>query len=204
MASEVDIGNLALAHLGEAADVSSFDPPEGSPQAEHCARFYPIARDVCLQAQSWKFARRTVLIDAPLGTTVDGWAYAYALPADWLKVNRIYSEGSRRDIDTPFEFETETDDNGQQILLTDLESPYLVYTRKVDDTSKFSPTFVTALSYLLAAMLAGPVIKGDAGQAANKYWLQVWRSFLGLGMALDSANQHVTLDPVPSGIAARA
>lgn len=204
MASETDIGNLALAHLGEAADLSSFDPPEGSPHAENCARFYPIARDACLQVQGWKFARRTVLLDAPLAETVDGWVYTYALPTDWLKVLRIYSEGSRRDIDTPFEFETETDSNGQQILLTDLANPYLVYIRRVEDTTKFSPTFVTSLSYLLAAMLAGPVLKGEAGESANKYWLQVWRSFLGLGMALDSANQHVKLDPLPGSIAARA
>ena len=33
MASEVDICNLALAHLGDAATVSSINPPEGSIQA---------------------------------------------------------------------------------------------------------------------------------------------------------------------------
>lgn len=49
MASEVDICNLALARLGDNATVASIDPPEGSAQAEHCARFYAIARDSLLE-----------------------------------------------------------------------------------------------------------------------------------------------------------
>ena len=58
MASEVEICNLALSHLGDTATVASSDPPEGSAQAEHCARFYPIARDALLEMQNWKFATR--------------------------------------------------------------------------------------------------------------------------------------------------
>ena len=45
MASDVDVCNLALAHLGDEATVASISPPEGSAQAGHCARFYPMARD---------------------------------------------------------------------------------------------------------------------------------------------------------------
>ena len=47
MATEVDICNLALAHLGDDATIASIKPPEGSAQAEKSARFYPIARDTC-------------------------------------------------------------------------------------------------------------------------------------------------------------
>ena len=56
MASVVDICNLALAHIGDDATVSSIDPPEGSAQAEHCKRFYAIARDTMLQMHNWNFA----------------------------------------------------------------------------------------------------------------------------------------------------
>jgi hypothetical protein len=204
VASSVDIANMALAHLGDEAAVTSFDPPDGSAQAEHCARYYPIARDVCLEAHSWKFARLTTQLTSPLVATVDGWTYAYALPTDFLKVGRIYPAGARRDIDKIYEFDTEADATGQLILLTDVENPYLVYVRVIEDTSKFTPTFVTALSYLLASMLAGPVIKGEAGETASKNWLQVWRSFLGMGTMLDGMNQRVKLDPLPGPIAARA
>ena len=58
MASDVEICNLALSHLGDTATVASIDPPEGSAQAEHCARFYPIARDALLEKHDWSWATR--------------------------------------------------------------------------------------------------------------------------------------------------
>jgi hypothetical protein len=58
VASEVDICNLALGHIGDSATVSSINPPEGSAQAEHCSRFYPIARDSLLEMHNWGFATK--------------------------------------------------------------------------------------------------------------------------------------------------
>ena len=58
MASDTDICNLALSHLGDEASVVTIDPPEGSPQADHCARFYPIARDSGLQMTAASFGHR--------------------------------------------------------------------------------------------------------------------------------------------------
>ena len=62
MASEVDICNLALSHLGDNATVASIDPPEGSAQAEHCSRFYPIARDTLLEMHNWNFSTRRAVL----------------------------------------------------------------------------------------------------------------------------------------------
>jgi hypothetical protein len=204
VASEVDIGNLALSHIGEEAAVTSFDPVDGTIHAEHLARFYPVARDVCLEAHAWKCNRRTEQLTDPLATVPDGWNFAYATPADLLKVLRLYPEGARRDIVTIYEFEVESDDNGQEMILTDIENPFLIYSRKIVDTSKFSPTLTLAISYLLASLLAGPVLKGDSGEAASKYWLQAWQALLGVSTTLDSINQRLNLDPTPSSIAARA
>ena len=66
MASVVDICNLALAHLGDDATISSIDPPEGSAQAEHCKRFYTSARDTLLQLHPWNFASKRIAL-AELG-----------------------------------------------------------------------------------------------------------------------------------------
>lgn len=221
MASEVDISNLALNHLGEDGSVSSLDPPDGSAHADRCAIFYPQARDVCLQAHNWKFAKRTVQLTEPMGYAVDGWLYTYAVPSDCLKVTLVYPQGYRRDTNQLFqlpdfpsyplsafagqltEFDTEVDDQGNAILLTDVENPYLIYTMAIEDTSKFPPMFTTALSYLLASMLAGPVLKGDVGMAANKYWLQIWQQFVSTAATLDSMNQRVRDDRTPSNITAR-
>ena len=202
MASDVDIANLALGHLGEEASLISLDPPDGSAYAEHAARFYPVARDLCLEAHDWKFARRTIQLTGEV-QAVDDYAYAYALPRDTLSVQRIYPQDWRRDLTGIDEFEVETDDNGQSILLCDLETPYAIYTRRIDDTSKFSPSFVSALSYLLASMLAGPIVKGEAGQQANKYLFTMWRAMVGTAMTLDSMKQRLNLDQLPSSIQAR-
>lgn len=204
MASEVDIGNMALSHIGDEANLISFDPPDGTVQAEHVACYYPIARDVCLETHSWKSNRATTQLTEPLGTVPDGWTYAYAVPSDFLKVGRLYPAGGRRDITTIYEFEIESGDDGEVIILTDVENPYLIYSRRISDTSKFSPTLVLAISYLLASLLAGPVLKGEAGEAASKYWLQAWQALLGVSATLDSVNQRLNLDPTPSSILARA
>lgn len=202
MASETDIANLALDHLGEDGTITSFDPPDGSVHAEKCARFYPLARDMCLEAHAFTFARRTLqLTDTIAGG--DDYAYTYPLPSDCLKVLRVYPEDWRRDLTGIDEFEVETTDDGQKILMCDLETPQLMYVRKVTDTSKFSPSFVISLSYLLASMLAGPIIKGDAGQTANKYWFTLWRAYIGTAATLDANNQRLNLDQAPSSILAR-
>ena len=58
MATEIDICNLALAHLGDDATIASIKPPEGSAQAEHAARYYPIARNSLLESHTWNFAAK--------------------------------------------------------------------------------------------------------------------------------------------------
>jgi hypothetical protein len=54
----------------------------------------------------------------------------------------------------------------------------LRYTSRVTDTTKFSPLFNMSLSWLLASMLAGPVIKGDAGAAEGKRCYQMFQAHL--------------------------
>jgi hypothetical protein len=86
VSSEVDICNMALGHLGDDATVASLDPPEGSAQAEHCARFYPMARDAMLDAHKWGFATRRASLALLSETPPSPWRYAYAQPADALNL----------------------------------------------------------------------------------------------------------------------
>src|SRR6185312_13769649 len=90
--SEVTICNLALAHLGDTATVASISPPDGSVQAQLCARFYFAARDAALEMAAWGFATRRIAMSLlqeavcdssprvyPDGTPAT-WRYMYALP----------------------------------------------------------------------------------------------------------------------------
>ncbi len=180
MASEIDICNLALAHLGDSATVSSIDPPEGSSQAEHCARFYPIARDSLLEMHSWGFATRRIQL-AQVANAWPEWDYAYAMPNNALNVIAVIPPDATDDYTpvlqsstglesaggefTPKEFACEIDDEGSQIILTDQPNAVLRYTTTINDPTKFSPLFIVALSWHLASMLAGPVVKGETGSA---------------------------------------
>jgi hypothetical protein len=178
MASEVDICNLALGHLGDNATVASLDPPEGSAQAEHCARFYPLARDAILELHDWNFATRRAQ-PAQIASPWPQWKYAYVQPSDCLRVLAVLDPEATDDFSmsmpnmgraqyTPQTFVCETDEEGREIILTNQENALVRYVAFVSDTTKFTPLFVTTVTWHLASLLAGPVIKGDAGRAEGK------------------------------------
>lgn len=201
MASEVDICNLALARLGDNATVASIDPPEGSAQAEHCARFYPVARDSLLEMHAWKFATRRVLL-AQLTTDTWNWSFAYAEPTGVLKLLAVLPASASSDADTQ-DYEAETDGNGTPIILTDQEGASLRYVAHVTDTTVFSPLFVDALAWLLASYLAGPVLKGDAGAAMAKACLQSFMLALSNAKVSDANQRKVRPEHKPDWIAGR-
>lgn len=204
MASEVDICNLALAHLGDTATVTSLDPPEGSAQAEHCARFYPIARDSLLEMHTWGFATRRVTL-ALLGSGWPEWDYSYMQPSDALNIIAIlppdasddYSQGLSNVPNAaggsyvPQAFSCETDGSGNDVILTDQADAVLRYTNIVTDTTKFSPLFVMTLSWQLASMLAGPMLKGEAGAAESKRCAAVMRGYLSQAIQSDAAQRRI-------------
>ncbi len=66
--STVQICNLALAKLGDVAQVTSISPPDGSMQATYCALFYGQALAVLLDKYAWTFAVRTAPLSAESGT----------------------------------------------------------------------------------------------------------------------------------------
>lgn len=204
MASDVDVCNLALAHLGDKATVSSISPPEGSAQAEHCARFYPIARDLVLEAHEWGFATKRATLALLTATPPPGFCFVYALPADCRNIidlirpfdptfHALYGAGRVDDEDwtlepAPYELETLTD--GTQAIYTDLESAQIRYVAGITDITKFSTQAVDAIGWLLAAYLSGPVIKGDAGAEFAASCMKAYTISLGQAMANDANNRR--------------
>lgn len=189
MSTKVDICNLALSHLGDSATVVSLDPPEGSAQAEHCARFYPIALATLLERHPWGFATvRAALVPTTNPSTT--WKYAYAMPSDSVNLLAVLAPDASSDtsvatlnptiwdygtstptvnwgtVYTPQDYIAESQADGTEIILTNQIGAILRYTRLVDDTSRFTPLFTETLSWLLASKLAGPVLKGESGRKA--------------------------------------
>lgn len=212
MASATDICNLALAHLGDTATVASIDPPDGSAQASHCARFYPIARDTLLEMHTWGFATKRITLAYAPSNPSSSWAYAYAAPTAVINYLSVldplaaddYSAGIQMagigpystptvalGVYTPQDFVVETDGADNDIILTNQRDAVLRYTTVVDDTTKFSPLFVRCLSHHLASMLAGPLIKGEVGRAVAEAQLKLAGALQLQAEGSDANQRHV-------------
>lgn len=214
MASEVDICNLALAHLGDVAGVSSISPPDQSAQAKHCARFYPISRDALLEMHPWGFATKRMSL-ALLSTDSNQWSYVYAGPTDVVNYLKIIDPDASDDFSstlvlanslpgsvnagqgvyTPQTFIVETNDDGDELVYTNQENAILVYSALVTDTTKFSPLFVETLGYLLASKLAGPIVKGEEGRKVAADMLKTAMGYLGRATTSDANQRRTNISP---------
>ena len=213
MASVVAICNLALGHLGDRATLTSIDPPEGSSQADHCAQFWPLARDEALSACDWRFASRTATLARLDDSLQDNptWRYAFALPADLLVARElVYSSGFVFASENVFlygsnapRFELGTLDNGTVVLYSNELLTALRYTRRVTDPTKYTPMLTTGLSYLMASFLAGPVLKGKTGAGASAAMRQSWDMYMGKAAMSDANQTRKTTTFKPSSIRAR-
>lgn len=196
MASDINIVNLALAHLGETGSVVSIDPPEGSAQANFAAQFYPIARDALLQPYPWNFNTRRIA-PATLTSQTTSYAFAYPIPGNALNIFSVLPPdttddyvGSLNPLPPPPVLQTELNtvstgilpqnyarevlDDGQDVIYTDIENAVIRYGIRITDAAKFPPLFVLALSRLLAVYLCGTLIKGKRGREEAKSQYQMF------------------------------
>lgn len=159
MSNAVEICNLALGHIGSDANIASISPPDGSVESGYCARYYPLARKLTIALAQWSFATtRKALAEVDNSSNV--WQFAYAQPADCIKPYRILKAGATNEQDGA----SFTIEGG--VIYTNEPEAKLVYTRDITDATKFSPEFISALSWMISSYLAGPIIKGNEGANA--------------------------------------
>lgn len=207
MFSVVDICNLALSLLGDSATVVSIDPPEGSAQAEHCKRYWPHALQSVLEAHPWGFATKRVK-PAQLAQRNSAWSYHYALPHDALRVFAVLPPNAPDDYEekgqaVPVAYQIERE-GGQIHILTDQREAVVRYLATADDPGLYPATFVDALVWKLAGMLAGSLRKGDAGAAEAKRCQEMYVHYLRLAIAKDSEQRRVRVRPQTPWIQVRA
>ena len=148
MRSIVDLCNLALSHLAQGYVVNDLN--ERTTHANLCNTYYPICRQELLDDEhQWSFAVARVYLNVDAGYTAQT---AYVLPSDIIKTFQLES-GERFYIE------------GDHLFTSD-PAPVLRYVRDVKDLSRLPPTFKVALSYLLAARIAGPLSQDQQQQAA--------------------------------------
>ena len=142
MVSTVDICNLALDELGEAA-ITALD--EGSPVANLCQRNFGPARDQVLRAHPWNFAVARRKLARLAAAPAFGFQYAYQRPTDWLRTLSVHASAGGTD-NVPFRMEGDR-------FLTDAPDLYLRYVARIEDPNRYDPLFTDALAMRLAARL---------------------------------------------------
>lgn len=167
----------------------------------------------------WGFATRRAQLSLIGERVVNQWAYAYGMPAAWLNALRVIDINASSEWTSPYPaavdqcspywfgasmqtgtkvdqpFVVETTDQGIDILYTNQQNALLVYTVLVTDPTKFSPLFDTALSYLLASYLAGPIIKGSEGRAVARDMLNTAQAYLARATGSDAGDRMVDFVP---------
>jgi len=201
MASDVDIINFALARLGDEATVASISPPEGSAQAEHAARFYPVARDSMLESHPWRFATRRAVL-APLSQNAWNWNLVYAAPTGMLRLLSVIPMAAPDEAQS-CEYELASDASSVPIIYTNQEAASARYVARVTDSTQFSPLFTDALAWLLASYLAGPVIKGDTGMKVGQACYATFRIAEAQAKTSDANQRHVEPRHQPDWMRAR-
>lgn len=171
--SEAGICNIALLRIGVTDTIDALT--DASDEAKACTVLYAQARDTLLQSFRWPFAQRRATLALLASVEVEGWGYAYALPADFLAARSVWG-GSRTG--TPVPYALEHSATSGRMLLTDMPDAELHYTAQVTAVGVFPPLFVDALVWALAQDLAMalPVKEGAQVRAKQGYELALSRA----------------------------
>lgn len=198
MASSVDICNMGLGHIGARAVVSAINPPDGSTEASLCSRFYPQAVRRALEMHDWAFARKRSALGVLATNASEVWTYAYSLPSDCFVPRRILT-----DLATAYEEDSENFKREDTVLYSNKAAAVLVYTFDQQDTTKFSAAFTDVASYLLAAYLAGPILKGSEGATTGAKLRAAAAEVIKEAAKVDAQSADIPNDFTPGSIGAR-
>jgi len=170
--SQVGIINLGYSRIG-VARISSLT--EDTAQRIAATAIWDYIRDLVLEASDWRFAKTRAILAQLEETPVYGYDYAYALPADFLKLCLqkesdpvIYPSGAYSSAWTAegvtirarqFGYIIEALEDGTLCLFTDYDDSggdelFITYIRKETDPAKYTAHFISTFAYRLAAELS--------------------------------------------------
>lgn len=149
MPSETDICNMALMKVGAKPLISSLI--EDSDNARVCNTFYAAVRDAVLRSHPWNCALHRATITALVTAPDSDWDHQYQLPTNPYCL-RLLQVGTLEDQPTRWTVE------GRR-LLTDEDSPPIVYVKRITDTNEFDALLIDALVLKLAIKIVMPLSK---------------------------------------------
>ena len=81
-------------------------------------------------------------------------------------------------------------------IYSNQENALLRYQSLVTDSTTFSPLFIVTLSWHLASMMAGPIIKGDQGMAEAKRCIEMMQGYLSSAKQADNLQRDITIEHI--------
>jgi hypothetical protein len=175
MATDTEIANLALSHLGIGKTIANIDT-ERSQEAIACRTFFDLAKEATLRDFAWPFATKFAALALVEEDPTDEWAYSYRYPSDCLMIRRIIS-GTRNDTrQSQAPYKIGQDESGI-ILYTDKEDAEAEYTIRVTNNALYPSDFVLAFSFRLASYVAPRLTAGDpfklGDRAFQRYMMEI-------------------------------
>lgn len=158
--AQVDLCNQAFRSLGEQR--IALPPDVSNPRWVLALAFYDQTQDTCLTEHFWNFATTRVVLARAAGVTPAwGFAGAFALPGDYLALQRVQ---------TGIEYQREG-----TYFVSDEETLPLTYTARIVDVTQW-PAYFT--QYFVAALTATVAEQTTGQQAKHQLWLQLAESRL--------------------------
>ncbi|UZP67381.1 hypothetical protein N1030_17565 [Desulfovibrio mangrovi] len=145
MASVISICNKGLRYLGGEEILSLEQESRG---ARLCSQYYSEVRDELLEEHHWNFAARYIALASLPAAPLFGFARAYQLPADCLRVRRLRGNADFEVVEN-------------RVLYSDAYPAEAVVTVRVTDPARFPALFVEVLARKLAAELAVPLMNSS-------------------------------------------
>lgn len=147
--SSIELCSSALIKIG-ANSIGSFE--DGTAEARIARSLYPLIRDALLTAHPWSFATTTARLPRLADDPIADFAYAYALPADFLKALGAGPDGRGRGLIYQLA-------GGR--LLTNAPEVTLTYLGRPGEGA-FPPFFSAALVTRLAAEFCIPLTENGS------------------------------------------
>ena len=186
MATNVQICNLALSHIGSRAFIQDLSS-DTSVETRYCNLLFNDARQAVLRdaPHGWGFAYKVEALALKVSADVTipaNWVYAYAWPADCLRALHIVTANNIAD---PVPFLPGTDIALEaKVIFSNEADAVLGYTADIITSHMFDAGFVHALSWHLAADLAPP-LTGD--RAIQDVSFRLYRQALDAALRTDAS-----------------
>jgi hypothetical protein len=194
--STTQIANMALSGLGIGYQIADLDA-DSDAEAQICRLHFEAVRDTLLEAHAWPWANAQATLALVAEDPNEEWDYSYRLPSDCAAPRRIQSVLGM--LDPNPEPYVRGDDPAGGLILTNASPCVLFYTRLVTNVALYPMTFVNALAFALASMVAEPLsAKPERAREAERKAAD-W-----LGRAMATGANQQQLGPMPDSEFMRA